>query len=305
MGDPLQSNERRAGDVSGSSVIVSSEYLFSDYQATLADGAEIDSGWIDFGAVDKYQFEGRASVAGLTQVIDSSVISPATAGSTLTTTTTAPGSFQLFSVPPRQRYMRFRWQNNTGGPVSDASLALKVSYGSSDKHSVLSLNTEPVDFSQSILAQSVLYGLNEDTGQRKQVPLSKDDHLIVASGNRISQTGSRSRLEINVIDPTANTTLYSVPANHAFFATSIEITGINTSIASYLRARLRDGAAGETKAGISIEESQSGLGGVLKSDNTQRNLDGEPARFTDSVYWEVTDGVFLGDVIITGYLEPT
>ena len=36
----------------------SAKYVFSDFSASLANGAELDSGWIDMGDTDKYQFEG-------------------------------------------------------------------------------------------------------------------------------------------------------------------------------------------------------------------------------------------------------
>ena len=84
-----------------------SEILYADYQASLANGAEIDSGWLDMGTVDKVQFSGYASAAGLTVTIDSRADDSQTELST--PVTYSDGAFYMFNVIVRQRYMRFRW----------------------------------------------------------------------------------------------------------------------------------------------------------------------------------------------------
>lgn len=283
----------------GGAVEVHSGYLFSDYQASLADGAEIDSGWIDMSTVDKYQFEGSASVAGMTQRLESSS-GPAGTGATLVTSSEVLGPFTLFNVIARQRYMRFRWQNNTGSAVSNASLAIKASYGSSDKLSVLALNVPPADFSQSILTQSVIFGLNELSGDREQASLSGNNNLIVALGDRISQTGGRSHKEVNVIGVTTGT-LYTVPVGFNFHVTSIEWAGSSTDTSNPVRARIRDGGAtGELKYSLAINEptafaEQAGNGGQTYP---------EPTLFETDVYFQLVSGAFTGDVLIVGYLEP-
>lgn len=138
-----------------------SEYLFSEFAETLADGAEIDTGFIDTQTVDKIQFEALASITGLTLVIISSSL-PDGAGSTFTTTSTLNSTFNLFNTICRQRYIRYRVQNNTGGDASNVSLSLKASYGSSDKLSVFPLANEPVAFSQAALVQAVQKGQQPD-----------------------------------------------------------------------------------------------------------------------------------------------
>lgn len=280
-------------------VEVHSEYLFSGYQASLADGAEIDSGWLDMGNVDKYQFEGLASTPGMTQIIESSSGAGGT-GAAVSTSLVVSGVFQLFNVIARQRYMRFRWQNNTGSAVTNAALSIKASYGSSDKLSVLSLNTTPSDFSQSVLTQSVLFGLNEVTSQRAQVALSGNNNLIVALGDRISQTGGRTHLEINMEDVTTGVQ-YTVPVGHNLHVTSIEWAGASTSTAAPVRAKIRDGGAvGALKYSFAINEpsafaTQAGNGGLSYP---------EPTLFETDVYFELVTGAFSGDVLIVGYLEP-
>lgn len=283
----------------GGAVEVHSEYLFSGHQATLADGDEIDSGWIDMSTVDKYQFEGTASVAGIDQVIESSS-GPAGTGATVTTITPIPGTFQLFNVIARQRYMRFLWQNNTGSAVTNASLAIKASYGSSDKLSVLSLNTPPSDFSQSILTQSVIYGLNEATTQREQVSLSGNNNLIVALGDRISQTGGRLHHEINIIGVTPGT-LDTIPAGYNFHVTSIEWAGSSTDTSNPVRARIRDGGAtGELKYSLAINEPSAFAQQAGNGSQTYP----EPTIFETDVYFELASGAFTGDMRLVGYLEP-
>ena len=46
-------------------VSVKSNIIYSDYQATLDNGSEIDSGWLDMQGVDKVQFSGSASASGM------------------------------------------------------------------------------------------------------------------------------------------------------------------------------------------------------------------------------------------------
>jgi hypothetical protein len=137
------------------------QYLFSEYQASLADGAEIVSGWLDMATVDKWQGEFGAGVAGLTQVIETSS-NPDGAGFTVDSTTTINTTFQLFNVIVRQRYLRVRWQNNTGSPVTGCYAAVKATYGSSDKLSVFPLSVSPTAFSQAALVQAVGIGLQPD-----------------------------------------------------------------------------------------------------------------------------------------------
>ena len=132
-----------------------SKMMFSEYQATLINGAEIDSGWIDYEHVDKLQFSAKSDTAGLTFESYSRAddLQPI-----LTTSNIIPSTFWLGNTTVRQRYVRVKIINNTGGTVNDASLELKGSYGSSDKLSVFSLNIAPTSFSQAALTQSVIIG---------------------------------------------------------------------------------------------------------------------------------------------------
>lgn len=134
--------------------------IYSDYQATLANGAEIDSGWIDMQKVDKIQFSGNASVSGMTMTIDSRANESQAALSTPVTYT--DGVFYLFNIIARQRYMRFHWANNTGAGVTNASMEIKQTFGSSDKLSVFPVGVNPNTFSQAALVQAIVRGKQPD-----------------------------------------------------------------------------------------------------------------------------------------------
>lgn len=285
---------------------VESEYLFSQYEETLADGAEIDSGWMDMEAVDKYQFEGRASAVGMTRILESSAITPATPGSTLTTTVTDSNTFELFNVPPRQRYMRFRWKNTTGGPLTDVSLAIKGTYGSSDKHSVISLSTQPVDFSQSVLTQSMVYGFNELTQDRQQVALSKDDAFFVANANRLSEVKGREHVQITQTASGSITAIELpigvVPVGQVFWMTDIELV-ITTTVSTGGFASIKDGNAGgsiQRRYALTPGTNQT-TGYVSVSSNYQ-----EPVRFNDRIHLSAP-AIGVGATVtvnVNGYLEP-
>lgn len=130
--------------------------IFSDYQATLADGAEIDSDWLDMQGVDKVQMSANGTVLGMDLVIESRADPSQTP--LISTTPYNEGVFFLFNIICRQRYMRFRWQNNTGGGSTNASLEIKQTFGSSDKLSVFPVSVQPSDFSQAALVQSIMRG---------------------------------------------------------------------------------------------------------------------------------------------------
>ena len=122
-----------ATDVSDASPLpsqVTAEYLYSDYQSSLADAGIIDSGWIDTGTVCKIQIEALSSAStGTNIIVDSSILSGGS-GSTISTTTAMSAVAYVVQQIPQQRYIRVRFQNSTGGPITDASLAVKAFYGS-------------------------------------------------------------------------------------------------------------------------------------------------------------------------------
>lgn len=143
-----------------SNPVVQSFILYSDYQATLADTESIDSGWLDMGSVDKVQISGYGSSAGMTLDIQSRA--DENQASLDTSTLYNESSFFMFNIICRQRYMRFKWRNTTGDAITNVSLEVKASYGSSDKLSVFPLSIGFSDFSQAALVQSVIRGQQPD-----------------------------------------------------------------------------------------------------------------------------------------------
>jgi hypothetical protein len=142
---------------------ITSEDLFSNTQASLADTASIDTGWIDMNAVSKYQLSYKGSAA-LSLSIESR---PGASGSAdLTTPAPYTGTFYLATLPVRQRWMRFILTNDTGGAVTDVTLAVKAIYGGLEGASVFPLEIAPSQFSPAALTQSVVIG--KDTGGNYQ-----------------------------------------------------------------------------------------------------------------------------------------
>lgn len=137
-----------------------SDYLYSDYTVSLPNGSGLDSGWIDMNDYDKYQFEGRSDSPNMTLRISSSRVDGGGEPDDVITTNIIESTFHLFNVICRQRYIRIEWENNTGVAVSDCSISIKGSIGSSDKLSVFPANVTPSAFSQAALVQSILRGLD-------------------------------------------------------------------------------------------------------------------------------------------------
>ena len=172
-------------NASSSDVQIASDLLYSNYSATLADGGEMDTGWLDMSGIDKVQFSGLASIPGMNLLIESR----ADAAQTPLTSNTvySAGIFFMFNVICRQNQMRFRWQNNTGGPVSNVSAEIKASYGSSDKLSVFPVSVQPSDFSQAALVQSITRGLSVE-GTYEAVSVNEVGATLVSDfGTEVSR----------------------------------------------------------------------------------------------------------------------
>lgn len=132
-----------------------SSVLFTEEQGTLADGAEINTGFIDCASVDKLQVTIRGDASGLTYM---QTLKPSSAGDEATLAIPLSLADQTFTFPPRERFFRLQIQNNTGNVINNVVLQIKASYGSSDKTSVFPLSQNPVAQSQAQLNQSVLIG---------------------------------------------------------------------------------------------------------------------------------------------------
>jgi len=154
--------------------------------ATLADGAAIDTSFVDMATADKYQLSWIASASGLTletqtkSNIEDSVVS--------TSFTYTASTFFNANYPVRQRYVRLILTNNTGSEVTDVNLEVKTTFGSSDKHTVTPLAIAPTDSTPAALVKSVIAGKN-NAGSYENVIindgqlLSSDFFTQVALGN--------------------------------------------------------------------------------------------------------------------------
>ncbi|WP_373088707.1 hypothetical protein [Zhongshania sp.] len=200
-------------------------------------------------------------------------------------------------------YYRIVVVNTSGTTLTQLNLSSKGGVAQQVPLTI-SLDADIFDSFPGILTTSVIRGPNEVTGQINRLQLSGNDNLLVALGDRISQTRGRSHQEVNSINPAPNTTLYTVPSGFRFHVTSARTWGFNTNTNSPLLAFIRDGSSGPVKGGLAIEESSAGLGGVLKAANITASHS-EPAVFTDRVYWHVQQGSFDGAIVLIGYLEPT
>ena len=252
--------------------------LYNDYEATIADGAEIDSGWLDLSKADKFKFVGSTDSVGMTLVIESSNISGGGEADLNTTTEIEISNFHLFSVPPRQDFMRFRWQNNTGVAVNDGFLGITAFYGSSDKASVFPVYTEPSQFSQATLVQAILRG-KDIHGDFREVSVNPNGQLqtsryvIDAARNEISGI---TKFSIKGNNPDVDTN--SAPED--VWERGGDYTGF-------------DAVNGEAIEVVSDSNQDTGL---LLSSGTATG--GSFTTLEDTGATFVTDGVAVGDCII-------
>lgn len=135
------------------------EYLFSERNAALADGAAITTGWIDTEQLSKYQLEVNAPTP-IPLTVETST-EAAGAGITSNNTVTPPLATYSTTAPPRNRYIKFTITNDTGGPI-DAALSFKALYGATEGGSTFPAIFEPLAVSQAQLVTSIAKGQQPD-----------------------------------------------------------------------------------------------------------------------------------------------
>lgn len=234
---------------------------YSNYLSTLASGDEIDSGWLDFYRVNKYQVSARSDISGMNLRIESrSDADQAVLGNNINYT----GNFFLASFPPRERHMRFRWQNNTGNTASEVSLDVNPFYGTSDAISVFPISVAPVQFSQAALVQSVIRG-EDHSGAFRNVKVNSSGWLEVASADievlrgRISSASYYNKFGAN-----DTITINSAPEDvwmggglytgfNAVSGESIEIFSSSTNDAGSL---ITSGTATSTSSSLLVDNSK-------------------------------------------------
>lgn len=218
----------------------------------------------------------------------------------LETGAAAPVEFALFTLG----FPFFRIKVAPALSTESFFLTNVIAYNGPPTAPIRSIDSEFTGRGLAITSRSVIFGKQEGaatTDPLQAAILSANGNLIVALGDRISQTGGRSHNEVNVLNVTASGSLYTVPAGFNFHVTSIEWAGASTSTTAPVRARLRDGgAAGSLKYSFAINEptafaQQAGNGGQSYP---------EPTLFETDIYFQLVTGAFTGDILIVGYLEP-
>lgn len=162
---------------------INSEYLFSDYQAALADAGTITTGWIDTEQLSKYTIEVNAPTA-IPLTVETATGAGGT-GSTSSATVTPPLASYSTTVPPRNRYVKITITNDTGGDI-EAALAIKALYGATEGSSTFPALFEPLDVSQAQLVVSIAKGQQPD-GDYVNTPA---DGNVFTHGTPLSASGS-------------------------------------------------------------------------------------------------------------------
>lgn len=151
--------------------------LYQAATASLADSAELSSGWLDLEKFASYKIAIFAADAGLDFVIESSDLPTGGGVNDIISTTSILQSF-LSTLPKRERYFRFKIVNSTGSAVSNVKFqidGLSVGTGAS----VFPDYVNPAIFSPAILTQSILRGRDSD-GLYKNVDVNSAGALLVS-----------------------------------------------------------------------------------------------------------------------------
>lgn len=128
--------------------------VFSREEASLLDGEEIDTGFIDFGGFAKQQITIISDTEGLT-FNQSIKLSEGGVESVIVAPLSLPNS--TFNVPIRETFQRLRLQNNSGGTITNVKFSIKVIQGS-DGLTVSPLSSALVPQSQAGLVRAVISG---------------------------------------------------------------------------------------------------------------------------------------------------
>lgn len=250
---------------------------FQDLDASMANGEFIQTPWIDFANVDKYQINFNASATGLTLTLDSR---------TNANQTTASASFDytastLFtaSFAPRQRFMRFTLTNNTGVTVTDVSFEVKSTVGSSDKASVFPLSIAPRDFSPAVLVQSVSIG-KDYNGTYRTTSVNTGGAILTADFGTDVALGKVTNFAINTKFG-RNTDIDTSTTPQDIWSGIGSYTGFNCIVAQTLSVVSDD--ANDRGFQLSSGTANTSSGGLILVDDA--------ANFTG-------DGVDVGDMII-------
>lgn len=149
--------------------------LFSAEVASLADGAEIDSDWLQLAGVLGLLVGIRSDVAGLTLVQQDR---RSAGGSVFETTIPLPLALANLPVqfPAREIESRFILQNNSGAPLTNVVFIVKATQV---QPTITPLVLNPLPQSQALLTQSVLIG-RDTFGQYRNSILNQAGALLTS-----------------------------------------------------------------------------------------------------------------------------
>jgi hypothetical protein len=169
--------------------------LFNQEEATLADGEEIDTGFINFSAYSKQQISVVSASLGLTFVQE---LKASEAGSVRVTTIPLSSLETPLVTVARSTFQRLRIQNNSGAPINNVTLILK-GYVGGDGATVAVLNSGLVPQSEALLTRSVLVGNPAGATNFKNVVVNPSGALLVSEyGTEVAQ-GKFSNVRINTV----------------------------------------------------------------------------------------------------------
>lgn len=161
-----------------------SEVLFTSEIASLANGAEIDTGFIDFSPYAKQQIAIVSDSIGLTFV---QTLKASDTGVERTLTIPLPRLDSPLNIPIRLAFQRLQIQNNSGASISNVTVQIKA-YMGGDGATVATLDTALVAQSQALLTRSVLAGNPAGQSDFKNVVVNPAGALLTSDyGTEVAQ----------------------------------------------------------------------------------------------------------------------
>lgn len=210
----------------------------------------------------------------------------------------APNEFAIFSFG----FPYFRVK--VAPPLSTETFFLTnvVAYNGPPTAPVRSIDSEFTGRGLAVTTRSVLFGRREGaltTDPLEAAILSARGNLIVALGDRISQTGGRVVQEAGVEGATTSQILATVPAGKRAVVTDLTLGAENTSLITRGILRLRDGAAGPIRCRWQLATSTNQTSAAI---NIHMPFKDEPTFETD-IRLNVIAGSPVFTVHIHYYLE--
>lgn len=248
---------------------------YSNYTSSLANGEELDTGWLNFSTRSRYQISYYTSELGLTLVLESRDDEDQP---TLSTPVTFDGLVYLANLPRRQRFMRFRLQNDTGSAISNVSFVIMSYSGATENSSTFPLSVTPSNFSGALLTQSVIRGEDVD-GTFRTVALNTGGAILVSDFGTEVAIGKIPNYSINTKFG-RNNDIDTGSAPEDVWNGGGSYTGFNCT-------------AAETLSVVSSSANDSGT--VLSSGTADTSTS---LNLTDATATFVTDGVSAGDIIL-------